>query len=481
MTACWTIGPCILVFDPVGEYAGLSNYAESEIQALNSVWPTAEHLYQAQKFVLPSHRERIRTASSAAAAKAIAWGELTDYVRPDWDSLRVRAMEFTLRNKFLQNANIGFLLSTSFPLPIAEDSEQDSFWGIGSGDGENQLGRILESIRNEILGVPETPVTVSPLKANGRKVESRLAAVTGEYHIAPLTRALPAEYLTGSSLGMSIEELLHLQLSSEPPRHTAADDDTLYTLACPYLEFGAKYNEKIVSGASVTRLGDRSEVFIRALATAFDAKYADYCWNRDARSAVSSWPDRFFALLNRLKPDVDDGAIAGLVIGAGAGEEAANVWARFRGRLTLVDIGPRMVENSTRQVAGATCVLACAEDLHVLPTGSHDFYCALRVYQSLYFDQEMAIAEALRVLRPGGLFLVSVSDAYLSSGGKVERGQIVGNVIDNTAALNMACRVANLLDRMGFSDIGFADLTTELVVFAWKGTAGATWRHEGVT
>jgi N-glycosidase YbiA len=462
------IGPCILVFDPTGDYSWLSNFADSRIEALGAVWATAEHLYQAQKFVSPVHRERIRATSSAAAAKALAWGELTSFVRSDWDSVRIDAMKFALRCKFLQNPDLCAQLRASHPFPIAEDSEQDSFWGIGPGLGQNQLGRLIESVRTEISGSASAPVAVSPIAPFSRGSVSRLAAVKGEYRIEASIRPLPADYLGSSSLGKSIEEILVSRLG--PKWMDYPDSARMYGLetAISSSQIEGKDDERRVSSRSISAVHNRSDVFNRALASAFDEKYSGYRWEGDARSAVSNWPDRFLDLLSRLVSAPEKGIVSALVIGAGAGEEASNVWARFRGHLTLVDIGPQMVHNGKRQIPSASTCCASAEDLHPVPSASFDLYCALRVYQSIYFDAAMAIKEAFRVLRPGGLFLVSISDAYLSRSGTLEKGQISGNSIDNTLTLAMACRIASLLNRMGFSDLGFADLTTELVVYGRK-------------
>lgn len=463
----WDIGPCILIFDPIGEYAGLSNYADSIIEAVGTVWPSAEHLFQAQKFLSAAHREQIRAASTPAAAKSIAWNELNSHVRHDWDSIRVDAMTYVLRKKFRQNNDKGRLLCSSFPLPIAEDSMLDAYWGIGPGQGQNHLGNIMERIRAELLEIPEMPVKVTLPLPEIRSIQSRLAAVRGGYRITPLLRALPNEHLGSSTITISIDDLIRASMGGQLRNNSLAESGCRGKDVAQD-DLPEEDTFKALLGANVTRFRNRSQLFEKALANAFDSKYADYCWREDARSYISDWPQRFLNLLNSMTVAKRGHKPKGLIIGAGAGEEAAYIWAQFLGDLTLVDIGPRMVLNCRRQLDRSVSICARAEDLSMLPDGAYDFYCALRVYQSIYFDLETAIEEAIRILRYGGLFIISVSDAYLAADGKLERGQIVGNSIDYTRALNMACRVTDYLSKRGFSGIGFSDLTTELVVYARK-------------
>lgn len=105
--------------------------------------------------------------------------------------------------------------------------------------------------------------------------------------------------------------------------------------------------------------------------------------------------------------------------GCGRGRSLKFLAERFRpGRLVGVDADPRMPGWAAPEIAG----LDCAVDLRVadasdtgLPDGSVDLvFC----HQTLHHlvDQEAALAEFFRVLRPGGVLLLAESTrAYIHS------------------------------------------------------------------
>ena len=115
-------------------------------------WPTVEHYFQAQKFVLPAgaeHRERIRSAASAKQAKAL--GRSRAYaIQPDWDVIREDVMRHALRRKFEHRELRALLLSTG-NRPLIEASPFDRYWGAGrDGTGRNRLGVLLMELRDAL-------------------------------------------------------------------------------------------------------------------------------------------------------------------------------------------------------------------------------------------------------------------------------------------------------------------------------------------
>ena len=67
--------------------------------------------------------------------------------RTDWDDVRLVVMQKALLCKFMQNRDLRKLLLSTGDRPIFECSPTDAFWGIGSGGGENHMGRLLEDVR----------------------------------------------------------------------------------------------------------------------------------------------------------------------------------------------------------------------------------------------------------------------------------------------------------------------------------------------
>lgn len=99
-------------------------------------------------------------------------------------------------------------------------------------------------------------------------------------------------------------------------------------------------------------------------------------------------------------------------IGCGPGTDLAALAARVGdGRVTGVDADRGMVDRARRRMAGYPNVAVCRGDAHALPLagGSVDRARFDRVIQHLA-DPAQAVAEAARVLRPGGLLVVSEPD-----------------------------------------------------------------------
>ena len=125
---------------------------------------TAEAYFQSRKAVFSNDREsyyKIAFAQTPAETKKIARGIKLN--SREWDKVRVRYMEETVRLKFSQNPHLlEKLLDPKFDDKIfVEASPWDRFWGVGVkesdfkdediGHGLNMLGKILTNFRfNEL-------------------------------------------------------------------------------------------------------------------------------------------------------------------------------------------------------------------------------------------------------------------------------------------------------------------------------------------
>ena len=143
-----------------GKWRFLSNFWEGEqgIMEDHELFPTAEHLYQFHKAINDLDRMRIVAARTPGTAKRI--GRCMN-IRTDWDYIKQSVMLDVVRAKFFQDpALANLLLETGDRELIEENSWGDTFWGTTNGVGENNLGKILMLVRNEIRtareGVDET-------------------------------------------------------------------------------------------------------------------------------------------------------------------------------------------------------------------------------------------------------------------------------------------------------------------------------------
>lgn len=132
----------------VGEIDWMRNDYLSDITVGGITYPSVEHAYQAAKFSDTSVREEIADADDVRAARKL--GREMPGIDPNWDVRKSTVMEQLVRAKFTQDTVLGERLAKTGSAAIIMEG-YDSFWGTGrDGDGDNQLGEILETVRSEI-------------------------------------------------------------------------------------------------------------------------------------------------------------------------------------------------------------------------------------------------------------------------------------------------------------------------------------------
>lgn len=154
----------------------LSNYYPCKIVMDGLRYPSAEHAYQASKFDDIAMKEIFCTVKLYPHQVAVIDDEFTIHndtdkevemgITPEQATLlstkykhlknptfnKLKSMEKVLLAKFHQNDDLRqFLMDTKYH-ELIENSPTDNFWGCGSdGTGENHLGKLLQSIRFDML------------------------------------------------------------------------------------------------------------------------------------------------------------------------------------------------------------------------------------------------------------------------------------------------------------------------------------------
>lgn len=126
-----------------GEFFFLSNFYWSPVKS----YPTAEHAYQAGKTKSKSERNYIKRLDSPAKAKQ-AGRDVT--LRKNWDNIKLDVMYRVVKEKFSGKKMACLLLSTCKATLIEGNTYNDTYWGVCNGRGENNLGKILMRVREEI-------------------------------------------------------------------------------------------------------------------------------------------------------------------------------------------------------------------------------------------------------------------------------------------------------------------------------------------
>lgn len=137
----------IKFYEAHNDYGFLSNFYLSDITLDNKKWKSVEHYYQAQKFIDPIKKEKIKQCKTPGRAKKYAH-KSNSFVRPDWDEIKVDVMKKGVYAKFMQSVYLKSKLLLTEDALLIEDSPVDLFWGIGiDGTGKNMLGKILMDLR----------------------------------------------------------------------------------------------------------------------------------------------------------------------------------------------------------------------------------------------------------------------------------------------------------------------------------------------
>lgn len=145
------------IFSFTGDFEFLDNFYLAEVGFEGLLFPSVENAYQAAKCEEVLLR-RIFTNLTPGMAKVLG-REVK--IRSDWDKEKVSIMKNLLEQKFCKPFLCEKLIKTEDALLVEGNTWGDTFWGVDSktGQGENNLGKILMEIRTKISAVHATPYT----------------------------------------------------------------------------------------------------------------------------------------------------------------------------------------------------------------------------------------------------------------------------------------------------------------------------------
>lgn len=107
----------------------------------------AEAAYQAYRCADPADRYKFVNIDGPAA-KTLSHNIKA---RSNWDAIKTKCMKHVISEKFKNNPDLAArLLDTGNADLINENAQNDCFWGVCGGEGENMLGKILMEERFEL-------------------------------------------------------------------------------------------------------------------------------------------------------------------------------------------------------------------------------------------------------------------------------------------------------------------------------------------
>lgn len=141
-----------------GEYYFLSNFYDPAPCKIPQIFPddpvdrniyaTSEHAYQAAKTPDLYVRKWFLEAPTAGRAKRL--GQELRISRKWWNARRIDVMRGVLRSKFEAPHLALKLLQTGHRELIEGNNWGDDFWGQVNGVGQNNLGKLLMELRDQL-------------------------------------------------------------------------------------------------------------------------------------------------------------------------------------------------------------------------------------------------------------------------------------------------------------------------------------------
>lgn len=140
-----------------GRYRFLSNFYPCEIKHKGIIYNSVETYYIAMKVtdmqlisgVYYTAADFRKIVSKMDPSEAKKLGKKIK-LRTDWENKKLDFMNWAVREKFKNEELSNLLLSTGDKELIEGNWWGDIYWGVCNGKGENNLGKILMSVRDEI-------------------------------------------------------------------------------------------------------------------------------------------------------------------------------------------------------------------------------------------------------------------------------------------------------------------------------------------
>jgi ribA/ribD-fused uncharacterized protein len=134
------------------EFRFLSNFWITPVTFEGKTFPSVEHAYVFAK-MRPGSIEQglvLHVINQLTPGQMKKIGREIP-LRDDWDSIKLDVMRTLIRSKFSLNDELKTkLLATGNVVLIEGNTWGDVFWGVCNGVGQNNLGKILMEIRDEL-------------------------------------------------------------------------------------------------------------------------------------------------------------------------------------------------------------------------------------------------------------------------------------------------------------------------------------------
>ncbi len=158
-----------------------------------------------------------------------------------------------------------------------------------------------------------------------------------------------------------------------------------------------------------------------------------------------------------------------LTVGSGNGLELEDTLDNA-GHLICADISEKSLAIAKKKYPHIEAIVNPAENLCDIDSSSVDLYISLRTYQATLFTLECAIIEAYRVLRSGGVILLSIANGHVVEEKKIIRGIVVPstNIVDSDRPYMIIDKIRRKLEVLGFEEMGITSGIAEIYIYGRK-------------
>ena len=130
------------------DYRALSNFHIEPFTWSDVIWNCSENAYQAAK----TDRSDWPRFAAMTPSEARKEGQKV-HLRKDWEQVKISVMTEICQAKFTQCPIAKKCLLNSKQAHLEESTWwKDQFWGTYKGNGRNELGKILMTIRSQLQG-----------------------------------------------------------------------------------------------------------------------------------------------------------------------------------------------------------------------------------------------------------------------------------------------------------------------------------------
>ena len=211
-------------------------------------------------------------------------------------------------------------------------------------------------------------------------------------------------------------------------------------------------------------INSSTDLVNKILSEAFNEKYGHYDYNQDARSISDSWVKDFKRILDIC--NISDLSLKKTInLGVGSGEEANFLFSNCK-NITFVDIAPDGLKNISKTLPWAKVLQSSAENLNSVQNDSFDTYISLRTYNSSFFDTSLALSEAYRILKNGGIIIISIANGFRCITNSIIPGLILPNseFVDIYRGLSFAKQLKVEYEKIGFSSVDIYPTNSEIYI-----------------